>query len=81
MRVKTRVRSMPPASRTKAAASRMCAASGGSPTSRSATYASTVVERSPGPPWKVAHVPSWRCLERIQRAVAFRCGSVRIPRK
>ena len=48
-------------------ARRMCAASAGSPASRSATYASTVVERSAGPPKNVAHVPSSRCFERIQR--------------
>ena len=48
MRVKTRVRSTPPRSRTSSAALRMCAASGESPASRSATYASTVVDRSRG---------------------------------
>ena len=46
----------------------MCGASAGSPASRSATHASTVVDRSPGPPSKVAQVPSARCWERIQRA-------------
>ena len=28
-----------------------------------------MVDRSPGPPWNVAHVPSARCCERIQLAV------------
>ena len=71
MRVKTRLRSTPPASRTKAAARLMCAAAAGSPARRSAAQASTVVERSPGPPKYVAHEPSGRCFERIQT-----CGSL-----
>ena len=54
----------------------MCGASGGSPASRSATYASTVVDRSPGPPWKVAQVPSSRCCERIQRAASLGLAGV-----
>ena len=80
MCVKTRARSRPPASRTKTAAFSMCAASGGSPARRSAVYASTVVDRSAGPPVNVAHVPSSRCWARIQRAVASVIDSVRMPR-
>ena len=49
MRVNTRDRSNPPASRANSDALTMCPASGGSPASRSATYASMVVERSGGP--------------------------------
>ena len=58
MRVKTRVRSTPPRSRTISAARRMWSARSASPASRSATYASTVVERSGGPPKNVAQLPS-----------------------
>ena len=58
MRVKTRVRSTPPSARIVSTARRMCAASEPSPTSRSATYASTVVERSAGPSKNVAQLPS-----------------------
>ncbi len=50
IRVKTRASAMPPWERTQWAARVMCGASGLSPASRSATYASTVVERSGGPP-------------------------------
>ncbi len=52
----------------------------GSPARRSAKYASTVVERSPGPPWKFVHVPSARCWERIHAAERSVPGAVRIPR-
>ncbi|SCD92915.1 hypothetical protein GA0115246_1081112 [Streptomyces sp. SolWspMP-sol7th] len=50
IRVKTRARATPPRARTKAAALRMCGASGLSPARRSATYPSMVADRSPGPP-------------------------------
>ena len=50
MRVNTRAASMPPLSRTNAAAVAHVRGVGGSPARRSATYASTVVDRSPGPP-------------------------------
>ena len=49
MRVNTRDRSSPPAPRTKSAAFDMWSASGSWPASRSATYASIVVDRSGGP--------------------------------
>src|SRR6266496_5650925 len=39
-----------------------------------------VVDRSGGPPWKVAQVPSSRCLERIQAAAPLVRSSVRMPR-
>ena len=39
-----------------------------------------VVDRSPGPPWKLAQVPSARCLDRIQRAAAAVSASVLTPR-
>ena len=48
--VKTRVAVSPPLPVIQPAAVFMCSASTGSPASRSATYASTVVDRSPGPP-------------------------------
>ncbi len=50
IRVKTRAEAMPPRSRIHADALAMCGSSGASPASRSATYASMVVESSPGPP-------------------------------
>ncbi len=50
IRVNTRLRSTPPCAWTHTAARAMCDASTGSPASRSATHASTVVDRSPGPP-------------------------------
>lgn len=50
MRVKTRLAAMPPRSRIQAEAFAMCGASGASPARRRATYASMVVESSPGPP-------------------------------
>ena len=55
----------------------MWAASGRSPASRSATYASTVVDRSPSPPRKFAQVPSARCTDLIHRAAAV--GLLRGP--
>ena len=48
--VKTRVEVSPPWPVIHSAAAFMCSASTVSPASRSATYASTVVDRSPGPP-------------------------------
>ncbi len=50
IRVKTRAEAMPPRSRIQAAALAMCGSSGASPASRRATYASMVVDSSPGPP-------------------------------
>src|SRR5581483_8824806 len=48
--VNTRARSSPPSASTYSRASRMWRAWGGSPASRSAAYASIVVEWSGGPP-------------------------------
>ncbi len=71
IRVKTLVLATPPCARTHSAARTMWGASGWSPASLSATtYPSTVVERSPGPPWKVAQAPSACCRERMNRAAA-----------
>ena len=78
--VNTRAFSRPPARRTNAAAAAMCAASGPSPARRSATYASTVVDTSPGPPRKFAHEPSSRWLARIHRADRSVVSASRIPR-
>lgn len=50
IRVKTRAAAIPPRSRIHADAFAMCGSSGASPASRRATYASMVVEISPGPP-------------------------------
>ena len=50
IRVNTRLASTPPCSRIQSRASFMCGASGSSPASFSARYASTVVDRSAGPP-------------------------------
>ena len=50
IRVKTRVAVTPPLPLIHSAARAMCGARGSSPARRSATYASTVVDRSPGPP-------------------------------
>src|SRR5262245_10468945 len=79
--VKTRVAVTPPWLVIQSAARFMCAASGSSPASLSATYASTVVDRSPGRPEKLAQVPSSRCCERIQTAVSSASVLVRMPRK
>src|SRR5215469_8916056 len=51
---------MPPRSLIHDAVSAMCPAPGVSPASRSATYASTVVDRSASPPAKFDQVPSAR---------------------
>src|SRR5918995_2909299 len=80
IRVKTRVASIPPCWRMKRRAPARWGASAGAPASRSATYASTVVDRSPGPPWKFAHVPSSRWRRRIQPAAASAVGRSRMPR-
>ncbi len=80
IRVKTRLVSTPPASRMKVAARRMWSAWAGSPASRSATYASTDVERSAGPPWKVAHDPSGRWCPRIHVAVLRIASAASRPR-
>src|SRR3954447_22641097 len=58
----------------------MCSASGGSPTRRNATYASTVVERLGGAPKKLPHVPSSRCCERIRAALRALGPAWRTPR-
>ncbi len=79
-RVNTRVRSSPPAPWMYRAAVRIQAASAGSPASRSAAYASTVVDRSGGPPKNVAQLPSARCLDRIQRAVCSVSTGSLMPR-
>ena len=50
IRVNTRLDSTPPLARTNSAAARRCGSSSSSPASRSATHASTVVDRSAGPP-------------------------------
>ncbi len=58
----------------------MCGASGESPANRNATHASTVVDRSPGPPWKYRPGAVARCCERIQRARARSPRVSRMPR-
>ena len=80
MRVNTRVAGMPPRSLIHAAVSAMCPASGASPASRSATYASTVVDRSASPPAKFDQVPSARRCDLIQRAAASVSSGVLIRR-
>src|SRR5919206_316349 len=58
----------------------MCGASGSSPASRRAAYASTVVERFGGPSSKLLQVPSARCWERIHLAARSILPSSRTPR-
>lgn len=80
IRVNTRAEAIPPWARIQAEARAMCGASGGSPASRRATYASMVAESSGGPPWKVAQVPSACCSPRMNRAAACVVASSRMPR-
>ena len=78
--VKTRAAAIPPCSRMNSAAIFMCSSEGSSPASRSAQYASIVVDRSPGPSKKFAHVPSARCWDLIQAALRSVSGAPRMPR-
>ena len=81
IRVKTRLAATPPSARIHAAAACMWSAAAGSPARRRATYASMVVDRSPGPPKKVAQVPSGLWLDRIHRAAGAVDEGSRTPRK
>ncbi len=80
IRVNTRLAAIPPCSLTHPAARAMCGSSGRSPARRRATYASMVAERSPGPPWKVAQVPSPSCSPRMKRPAARTVAGSWIPR-